>query len=82
MCFFLKNKVSLNKELILSKRAFSGFHYFSPNQESDKKEREDADTSYIEQGVEGRQQTSERVSFCSIMPCNLVDSISAALVPF
>ena len=54
MCFFLKNKVSLNKELTLSKGAFSGLHYFSPNQESDKKEREDADTGYIEQGVEVR----------------------------
>ena len=55
MCFFLKNKVSLNKELTLLKGAFSGLHYFSSNQESDKKEREDADTGYIEQGVEGRQ---------------------------
>ena len=82
MRFFLKNKVSLNKELTLSKGAFSGLHYFSPNQESDKNEREDADTGYIEQGVEGRQQTSERVSFCSIIPCNLLDSISTTSVPF
>ena len=82
MCFFLKNKVSLNKELTLSKGAFSGLHYFSPNQESDKKEREDADIGYIEQGVEGRQQTSERVSFCSIIPRNLVDSINTTSVPF
>ena len=82
MCFFLKNKVSLNKELTLSKGAFSGLHYFSSNQESDKKEREDADTGYIKQGVEDRQQTSERVSFCSIIRCNLVDSISTTSVPF
>ena len=82
MCFFLKNKASLNKELTLSKGAFSDLYYFSPNQESDKKEREDADIGYIEQGVEVRQQTSERVSFCSIIPCNLVDSISILLVPF
>ena len=59
MCFFLKNKVSLNKEVTPTKGAFSGLHYFSPNQESDKKEHEDADIGYIEQGVEGRQQTFE-----------------------
>ena len=82
MCFFLKNKVSLNKELTFSKGTFSGLHYFSPNQKSDKKECTDADTDYIEQDVEGRQQTSERVSFCSIIPCNLVDSISTTSVPF
>ena len=54
MRFFLKSKVSLNKELTLPKGTFSGLHYFSPNQESDKKERGDADTGYIEQDVKGR----------------------------
>ena len=82
MCLFLKNKVSLNKELTFSKWPFSGLHYFSPNQGSGKIEREDADTGYIEQGVEGKQQVSEGVSFCSIVLFNLVDSISTTLVPF
>ena len=57
----------MDKELTLSKGAFFGLHYFSPNQGSGKTEREDADTGYIEQGIQGRHQTSERIYFCGII---------------
>ena len=80
MCFFLKNKARSNKVLILSKDVFAGLRYFSPNQKSDEKERKDADTDCIQQGVKGRHRPSERIFLCGIISCKLVDNISTTFV--